>query len=309
MNGWTLADLPSQRGRVAIVTGASPGGLGYETALALAGAGAHVVLTARNPDKGEAARRALLARHPEAEVCVEALDLARLASVRAFAKRLATRHAAVDLLINNAGVMAPPQRQTTADGMELQLGSNYLGHFALTAQVLPLLRAASAPRVVNLSSLAHRQARIDFDDLQSERSYRPWKAYGQSKLAMLMFSLELQRRSNTHGWGVRAIAAHPGIAQTALIANGPDGAGRRSASGVATGLFTRCIGHSASAGALPTLYAATSPQAQAGGYYGPNGLFELKGDPAPAKIAHQAHDQQGAARLWDTACALTGVAF
>ncbi|KAB7769755.1 oxidoreductase [Xanthomonas maliensis] len=309
MSGWTLADLPSQRARVAVVTGASPGGLGYETALALAGAGARVVLTARNPDKGEAARQALLAQHPEADVCVEALDLAHLASVRAFAERLAARHAAVDLLINNAGVMAPPQRQTTADGMELQLGSNYLGHVALTAQVLPLLRAASAPRVVNLSSLAHRQARIDFDDLQSERPYRPWKAYGQSKLAMLMFSLELQRRSDAHGWGVRALAAHPGIAQTALIANGPDGAGRRSASGVAVGLMAHYLGHSASAGALPTLYAATAPQAQPGGYCGPGDLFELKGHPAPAKIGRQAHDRQVAARLWETACALTGVAF
>lgn len=309
MSRWTLANLPPQRARVAVITGASPGGLGYETALALAGAGASLVLTARNAAKGEAARQALLAAHPAATVRVETLDLAQLASVRAFADRLAAYQQRVDLLINNAGVMAPPQRQTTADGMELQFGSNYLGHFALTAQLLPLLRAAAAPRVVNLSSLAHRQARIDFDDLQTERPYRPWKAYGQSKLAMLMFSMELQRRSDAQGWGLHSVAAHPGVARTALIANGPAAGGRRTALGAATALLGPYLSHSAAAGALPTLYAATAPQAQGGGYYGPDGLFELKGDPAPAKIARQAHDRHVAARLWETSCTLAGVAF
>lgn len=309
MSRWTLADLPSQRDKIAVVTGASPGGLGYETALALAGAGASVVLATRNPGKAETARQAILAAHPAADVRVEALDLAQLASVAAFAARMAARSPRLDLLINNAGVMAPPQRQTTADGLELQFGSNYLGHFALTAQLLPLLRAAPAARVVNLSSLAHRHARIDFDDLQCERPYRPWKAYGQSKLAMLMFSLELQRRSDAQGWGVRAIAAHPGIAQTALVANGPAVGGRRTAIGAATKWLAPWISHSAAAGALPTLYAATSPNAQPGGYYGPDGLFELKGDPAPARIARQVRDPQVAARLWEVACRLAGVAF
>ncbi|MEA5125452.1 oxidoreductase [Xanthomonas floridensis] len=309
MSGWTLADLPPQRARVAVITGASPGGLGFETALALAGAGASLVLTARNPDKGQAARQALLARYPDANVRVEALDLAQLASVRAFAERLGAQQPRVDLLINNAGVMAPPQRQTTADGMELQFGSNYLAHFALTAQLLPLLRAAAAPRVVNLSSLAHRSARIDFDDLQSARPYRPWKAYGQSKLAMLIFSMELQRRSDAQGWNVRAIAAHPGLARTALIANGPAAGGRRTAIGAATALLGPYISHSAAAGALPTLYAATDPQAQGGGYYGPDGLFELKGAPAPAIIARQVQDRQVATRLWETSCTLADVAF
>lgn len=306
---WTLADLPSQRDKLAIVTGASPGGLGYETALALAGAGASVVLAARNPAKGETARQAILAAHPAADVRVEALDLAQLVSVAAFAERIAARSSRLDLLINNAGVMAPPQRQTTADGLELQFGSNYIGHFALTAQLLPLLRAAPAARVVNLSSLAHRQGRIDFDDLQSERPYRPWKAYGQSKLAMLMFALELQRRSDARGWGLCAVAAHPGIAQTALVANGPDADGRRSVVGTATRWLAPLISHSAAAGALPTLYAATSPQVRGGAYYGPDGLFELKGDPAPARIARQARDPQVAARLWEVACTLAGVTF
>ncbi|WP_369942169.1 SDR family oxidoreductase [Xanthomonas medicagonis] len=309
MSRWTLAELPPQRAKLAIVTGASPGGLGYETALALAGAGASVVLAARNPAKGETARQAVLAAHPAADVRVEALDLAQLASVAAFAQRIAARSPRLDLLINNAGVMAPPQRQTTADGLELQFGSNYLGHFALTARLLPLLRAAPGARVVNLSSLAHHTGRINFDDLQSERPYRPWQAYAQSKLAMLMFALELQRRSDAQGWGIRAPAAHPGIAQTALIANGPDGAGRRSAAGVATRLLAPWISHSAAAGALPTLYAATAPQAEGGGYYGPDGLFELKGDPAPARIGRRARDPQVAARLWEVSCTLAGVAF
>ncbi|PPU68428.1 oxidoreductase [Xanthomonas pisi] len=309
MTGWSLADLPPQRAKVAVITGASVGGLGFETALALAGAGSSVVLTARSPAKGEAARQALLAVHPDATVRVELLDLAQLASVRAFAERLAARQQWVDLLINNAGVMAPPQRRTTADGMELQFGSNYLGHFALTAQLLPLLRAAAAPRVVNLSSLAHRNARIDFDDLQSARPYRRWKAYGQSKLAMLVFSMELQRRSDAQHWGLRAIAAHPGLARTALIANGPASDGRRSAIAVAAALLGPYINHSAAAGALPTLYAATDPQARGGGYYGPAGLLELKGPPAPATIARQVHDRQAATRLWETSCTLAEVAF
>ncbi|MCC8538830.1 SDR family NAD(P)-dependent oxidoreductase [Xanthomonas axonopodis pv. poinsettiicola] len=193
--------------------------------------------------------------------------------------------------------------------MELQLGSNYLAHFALTARLLPLLRAASAPRVVNLSSIAHRSARIDFDDLQGERPYRAWKAYGQSKLAMLMFSRELQRRSDAHGWGLRAVAAHPGIAQTALIANGPAAGGRRTAIDLLTRWLGPAISQSAAAGALPTLYAATAPQAQAGGYYGPGGLFELKGSPAPASVARQAQDPEVAARLWDASCTLTGERF
>ncbi|MCS3811342.1 oxidoreductase [Xanthomonas sp. 4461] len=309
MTGWTLADLPPQRAKVAVITGASVGGLGFETALALAGAGASVVLTARNPDKGETARQALLAVHPDATVRVELLDLARLASVRAFAERLAAHQQWVDLLINNAGVMAPPERQTTADGMELQFGSNYLGHFALTAQLLPLLRAATAPRVVNLSSLAHRHARIDFDDLQTARPYRPWKAYGQSKLAMLIFSMELQRRSEMHGWGLRALAAHPGFARTALIANGPAIDGRPGVLGAVNRVISPYISHSAAAGALPTLYAATDPQARGGGYYGPDGLLELKGTPTPATIARQVHDRQAATRLWETSCTLADVAF
>jgi NAD(P)-dependent dehydrogenase (short-subunit alcohol dehydrogenase family) len=211
MTDWTTA---------AVVTGAT-GGLGYETALALAGAGATVVLTGRNDLKGRHALDGIRARFPDARIVYETLDLASLASVADFAGRFAAGHAALDILVNNAGVMALPTRQTTADGFEMQFGTNYLGHYALTARLLPWLRRGKQPRLVNLSSMAHRSGAIDFDDLQGARAYRPWKAYSQSKLAMLIFALELQRRSDTAGWGVMSNAAHPGYARTDLMANGP----------------------------------------------------------------------------------------
>lgn len=187
----------------------------------------------------------------------------------------------------------------------MQLGTDNLGHYALTAQLLPLLLAASAARVVNLSSLAHQQGRIDFEDLQG-RSYRPWKAYGQSKLAMLMFAFELQRRSDASGWGLLSNAAHPGFARTELIANGPGVSGLLWR---ASRTLQPLASHSAAAGALPTLHAATSSDAQASGYYGPNGLFELKGPPGPAKVSDRARDLAVAARLWNLSAELTGVPF
>ncbi len=302
---FTVKDIPSQAGKLAVITGAT-GGLGYETALALAAAGAKVVLAARNPKKGDEALARIRAIHSGADIRFELLDLASLTSVAAFAERLNGEGAPIDLLVNNAGIMALPQRQTTADGFEAQLGVNYLSHFALTAQMLPLLRAAPAPRVVNLSSLAHRTGKIDFDDLQGQRLYKPWKAYSQSKLAMLMFALELQRQSNAGGWGVMSNAAHPGFARTELIPNGPGAGG---AMGVVSGLLFPFASHSAAAGALPTLLAATSPQARPAAYYGPDGFYEMKGPPAPAKIMPQAQDQAVAARLWEVSETLTGVRF
>jgi NAD(P)-dependent dehydrogenase (short-subunit alcohol dehydrogenase family) len=305
MSGWTTADIPSQYGKTAVITGAT-GGLGYETALALASAGATVVLTGRSDAKGRTALEWIRAQFPKARISYETLDLASLASVADFAARFAAAYPSLDLLINNAGVMALPKRQVTADGFEMQLGTNYLGHYALTANLLPLLRRAHQPRVVNLSSLAHRSGTINFDDLQSARSYTPWKAYSQSKLAMLMFALELQRRSDAAGWGLISNAAHPGYARTDLIANGP------GASGLLWQLnksLRPLMSHSAAAGALPTLLAATSAQAKAGGYYGPNGFYGLKGPPAPAKIMPHAKDGVVAARLWDISAALTGVSF
>ncbi len=303
-HAWTIKDTPSQKGRLAVVTGA--GGLGFDTAAALAGAGATVIVAGRNPAKGEEALRRIRAVHPNASMVFDALDLADLQSVAACATRIAASHDHLDLLINNAGVMAPPRRQTTADGFELQLGTNYLGHFALTAHLLPLLRQASRPRVVNVSSIAHNSGQIRFDDLQWERDYDPWAAYGQSKLAMLMFALELQRRSDAAGWGLTSTAAHPGFASTDLIANGP---GRRSPMARIGGLFLPLISQSSADGALPTLYAATAAEAAGGGYYGPGGLFELTGAPRPANVARQARDRATASRLWQVSEVLTRVSF
>ena len=305
MTGWTTADIPSQSGKTAVVTGAT-GGLGYETALALAAAGAAVVLTGRNDDKGRHAIQKIRDRFPDAKVAYENLDLASLASVAAFASRYAATHAALDLLINNAGVMALPALQVTEDGFEMQLGTNYFGHYALTAHLLPLLRRGHQPRVVNLSSLAHRTGAIHFDDLQSARSYAPGKAYCQSKLAMLIFALELQRRSDAAGWGLMSNAAHPGFARTELIANGP---GNSGALGFLGKVLQPFASHSPAAGALPTLFAATSPAAKAAGYYGPNGFYEMKGPPSPARIMPRAKDAAVAERLWDVSATLTGVSF
>jgi NAD(P)-dependent dehydrogenase (short-subunit alcohol dehydrogenase family) len=304
MTGWSTADIPPLNGRTAVITGAT-GGLGYETARALAGAGAHVVLTGRNEAKGRHALQNIRSQFPNAEIAYETLDLANLASVAEFATRYAGAHTSLDLLINNAGVMALPQRQVTSDGFEMQLGTNYLGHYALTAHLLPLLRQGHQPRVVNLSSLAHRTGAINFGDLQSARSYSSWKAYCQSKLAMLMFALELQRRSDTAGWGLLSNAAHPGYARTDLIANGPGD----SLLWQLSKSLQPLISQSAAEGALPTLFAATSPEAKAAGYYGPNWFYELKGPPVPAKIMPQAKDAASAARLWDVSAALTGVSF
>ncbi|WP_298240243.1 SDR family oxidoreductase [uncultured Bradyrhizobium sp.] len=305
MTDWTTADIPSLSGKTAVVTGAT-GGLGYETAMALAGAGAIVILTGRNDAKGLRAIEGICARFPGALIAYEHLDLASLSSVTDFAGRFAAGNEQLDLLVNNAGVMALPKRRETEDGFEMQLGTNYLGHYVLTARLLPQLRRATAPRVVNLSSLAHRSGAINFDDLQGKHSYRPWRAYCQSKLAMLMFSLELQRRSDAAGWGIRSIAAHPGFARTDLIANGP---GANTFQWRIGRLLQPLFSQSAAEGALPTLFAATAPAAEPGGYYGPNGFYEMKGAPAAAKIMPHAKDFAVAAMLWDVSATLTGISF
>jgi NAD(P)-dependent dehydrogenase (short-subunit alcohol dehydrogenase family) len=305
MTGWTSADIPPQHGRIAVITGAT-GGLGYETALALAGAGAAVVLTGRNEAKGRRAIEEIRSQFPTARISYEDLDLAKLASVAAFVDRFNSAHSSLDLLINNAGVMSLPKRQETADGFEMQFGTNYLGHYALTARLLPLLRRGAHPRVVNLSSLAHRSGAINFSDLQGTRSYSPWRTYCQSKLAMLMFAIELQRRSDAAGWGLMSNAAHPGYARTDLIPNGPGAKGFLSRISKA---LQPLMSHSAAEGALPTLFAATSPRAEPAGYYGPDWFYELKGPPVPAKIMPQAMDEATAARLWEVSAALTGVSF
>ena len=296
------ADIPSQFGRSAVVTGAT-GGLGYEMALALARAGAEVILTGRDDRKGLSAIEKIHREVSCARISYEPLDLSNLASIADFSQRTLSRQS-LDLLINNAGVMALPRRQVTADGFEMQFGTNYLGHFVLTARLMPLLRRASGPRVVNVSSLAHRTAFIDFDDLQGARVYSPWKAYGQSKLALLMFALELQRRSDASGWNLTSNAAHPGFARTSLFASGPGGL-LALASGIAAPFF----GQSATDGARPILFAATSPKAKPGAYYGPGGIGEFRGAPAPALIMPQARDAATAARLWEVSEKLAETSF
>ncbi|MGH8080468.1 MAG: SDR family oxidoreductase [Lysobacter sp.] len=307
MKIFTLDDISHQPGRRVVITGAT-GGIGFHTALALAGAEFDVILTGRNADKGASALSRIREVHPQARVRYEDLDLASLRSVERFVARYSEQHDSLDLLINNAGVMTPPQRLSTADGFELQFGTNYLGHYALTAQLLPLLRKGLAPRVVNVSSGAHRLlADIHFDDLQWQRAYKPWRAYAQSKLAMLSFALELQRRSNAGDWGLMSNAAHPGYARTDLIANGP------GTDAWLTRLSIRWMqpwtSHSAADGAMPSLYAAASAAARNSGYYGPRDMFEMKGPVVEAKIGARASDEAIAARLWDASARLTGVSW
>ncbi len=304
---WSLTDAPRLDGKIAIVTGAT-GGLGWETALGLAQQGAMTILAGRNPVKGADALARLTAQAPGSMARFELLDLASLDSVAMFAGRVTAAHPAVSVLVNNAGVMALPTRQVTADGFELQFGTNYLGHFALTARLLPQLLASSSARVVSVSSLAHRRARMDFGDPQAAQSYKPWTAYGQSKLAMLMFARELQRRATASGWPLRSIAAHPGWAVTDLIGNGP-GAGKPGLKkAMMEGAF-RVLGQSAARGALPILYAALAPEAEAGGYYGPNGFMEIKGEVGPSQVMPQAEDAGAGVQLWELSEQETGVRF
>lgn len=303
MTSWTVSDIPSQRGRTAVVAGT--GGLGFHDALALARAGANVIIAGRNPSKGAAAVNQIRQSVPTANVTFGTLDLASLDSIEAFSESLRSSRDSLDLLINNAAVMTPPKRQVTSDGFELQFGTNYLGHFALTAKLLPLLRKGNEPRVVSLSSVAARSGTINFDDLQAQRSYRPMRVYGQSKLACLMFALELQRRSDAAGWGIQSIAAHPGISRTDLL---PNGAGAWSAPGMVR-RYMWFLFQPASQGALPTLFAATSPQAQGGAYYGPDKLGEMRGYPTVARVPPQALDTSVAARLWIESEALTEAVF
>ncbi|WP_217594244.1 SDR family oxidoreductase [Cohnella sp. GbtcB17] len=301
---WTATDIPTQLGRSAIITGT--GGLGYETALELAKHGAEVILAGRDHAKGEDAVKKIRSTVPSAQVRFAELDLASLSSIQAFGERMTKERQSLDLLINNAGVMTPPTRKTTKDGFELQFGTNYLGHFALTAHLMPLLRKGKNPRVVHLSSIAHRNGAIHFDDLQFERRYHAMEAYSQSKIAMLMFALELQRRSDASGWNLMSIPVHPGISRTELIVNG---SGPNSPAGILRRTLGSVLFQPAAQGALPTLFAATSPHAKGGTYYGPSGFSELRGLPKPGKIAPQALDPAVASRLWEVSEQLTHVEF
>jgi NAD(P)-dependent dehydrogenase (short-subunit alcohol dehydrogenase family) len=299
--------VPGQAGRLFVVTGANSG-LGREAARRLAGAGAHVVLAVRTLAKGEQAREAILAEFPQAAIEVRRLDLADLGSVKEFAEGVIADGTPLDVLLSNAGVMTPPSRLTTADGFELQFGTNFLGHFALTLRLLPLLRAAAAPRVVSVSSMAARFGTIQFDDLQREHGYRPMSAYGQSKLADLLLARQLARVATERGWNLMSNAAHPGYTRTNLL---DAGAALRRPGGRPTLMHTVSkIPHpaqSVQAGTEPLLYAATSPDAVNGGYYGPRGPFEIAGPAGTAQLPRQARDAGMAARLWAEAERLTSV--
>ncbi len=307
MTGWTADDIPDQGGRAALVTGANSG-LGFHTALQLGRHGARVLMGVRDPSRGEQALVRARAAAPDGSFEVVSLDLADLSSIRAAAGEVASRVERLDILVNNAGVMAIPHQQT-ADGFEKQLGVNHLGHFALTGLVLPLLLAAPAPRVVTVSSGAHRGAKgINFDDLQSARSYSPLRAYSQSKLANLLFAAELDRRADAAGTGLISAAAHPGLAATSLMRNRPGESGRRLI-GALGGLAFKLFGQSEAAGAWPQLYAATMPEVLGGEYFGPSGSGEQRGYPQRVGRTDAANDPAAAAHLWEVSRELTGVAY
>jgi NAD(P)-dependent dehydrogenase (short-subunit alcohol dehydrogenase family) len=290
---WTAADMPDQAGKTAVVTGANSG-LGLVISRELARAGATVVMACRNVKKGERAAAEVGKRAQ-----LEALDLADLDSVRDFAGRLS--EARVDVLVNNAGVMAPPRR-LTADGFESQFGTNHLGHFALTGLLVPKLLAAPEPRVVTMSSGGHRMGRINFDDLHGERRYNNWLAYGQSKLANLLFAFELQRRADGQ---LQSLAAHPGYSATNLQFAGP----ARWYERASMALTNRLSAQGADQGALPALYAATVTDVPGGSYIGPDGFLEARGHPHLVTAAGKAYDPEVAARLWEVSEALTGVRY
>ncbi len=314
---WQASDIPSLIGKRVLITGANSG-IGYHTALKLARKGAHVILACRDRRRGEAALARMKADSPGIHAELALLDLASLASIHDFAATELAQRRPLHLLINNAGVMAPPRRMETVDGFELQFGINVIGHFALTALLMPALEradnesfavGAGRPRVVTIASIAHKRGRINFEDLQSARNYSPLGAYQQSKLANLLIAFELDRRLRVTNSGIMSVAAHPGVADTNLFKSGQYSAVENS--------FRYLLGHvigimlnTDSEGALPTLYAATSIDAKDAGYYGPQGFQEMRGEEVgPAKLAPQANDAATASRLWKICEELTGIKF
>jgi NAD(P)-dependent dehydrogenase (short-subunit alcohol dehydrogenase family) len=308
MSKWTPQQIPPQQGRLAIVTGANSG-IGYQTARYLSRAGATVILACRNREKGEGARAKIVAGNATAgnataKVEVRALDVADLDSVRRFASEFLNENKLLDLLINNAGVMSIPERRATPQGFETQFGTNHLGHFALTGLLLPALLRRPNSRVVTVASLAHQRGKLNFDDLNAERGYDPRGAYQQSKLANLVFGLEFDRRLRARSAETASMIAHPGVALTNIV------------SGMGSGLKARIlnallplVAQSDDRGSWPLLYAATSPEAHGGGYYGPDGIAEVKGTPVEVKPKPHALDTAAGKRLWDISETLTGVHY
>jgi NAD(P)-dependent dehydrogenase (short-subunit alcohol dehydrogenase family) len=304
--GWTTDEIPDQQGKVAVVTGGNSG-IGYEAALALAKKGAHVVLAVRSAEKGQAAARAIKGAHPAATVETMALDLSDLGSVRGFAEAFLKRFTRLPLLINNAGVMALPFRQTK-DGFEMQFGTNHLGHFALTGLLLPAILAAPQSRVVTVSSGMHLRGVMDFANLDGSRSYGRWRAYAQSKLANLLFAYELQRRLATIGADTISVGCHPGYAATNLQTAGPKMDGSRLSERISA-IGNRLFAQSAAMGALPTLYAATAPDVNGCDYIGPVGFIQMYGAPGKTPSSARSYDPVVAAQLWQVSEQLTGVRY
>ena len=300
--GWTAEEIPDQHGRLAIVTGANSG-LGRIVARELARRGAHVIIASRDRAKGAEAASAIEAASTSSTVDCEQLDLADLGSIRAFADRVRAGHDHIDLLLNNAGVMATPYRRT-ADGFELQIGTNHFGHFALTGLLLPLLHERPHARVVIVASNAHKRGRMRFDDLQGERGYSRWGAYAQSKLANLLFAFELNRRIKAAGWPLTCVAAHPGYSATNLQLSGPPPY-ERPVMRLGNWLFAQ----PAEMGALPLLYAATAPDLPGGSYVGPDRMGEMRGHPVLVEATERARDEEAARRLWEISERLTGVVY
>lgn len=307
---WTTAQIPDQHGRRVILTGANSG-IGYPAALELARSGATVVLACRSRERGEAAKDRIAKTVMGAQVEVDELDLASLRGVRAFAERELARNKELHVLVNNAGVMSPPKRLETEDRFELQFGTNVLGHFALTGLLMPKLARAGGdrPRVVTVASIAHKRGSLNFTDLQYHGGYSPTKAYQQSKLANLVFALELDRRLRAAGSPVMSMAAHPGVANTNLF-KVQDYGKLEMATRVAISHLIGLVMNTDAQGAIPTLFAATAKEAESGGYYGPQGLAETRGgDVGPAKVFPQARDAGDARKLWSICEELTGVVF
>jgi NAD(P)-dependent dehydrogenase (short-subunit alcohol dehydrogenase family) len=306
MSKWTVNDMPDQTGRVAIVTGANSG-LGYESALALASKGAEVIMAVRNMTKGEQAVADIKAQHPSANLVLMELDLGSLDSVHQFAEEYKSQYDRLDILMNNAGIMAVPQG-TTEDGFEKQLGVNHLGHFALTGLLLDVILATPSSRVVNVTSTANYMGDFDFDDLMLEENYSRYGAYGNSKLANVMFTFELQRRLDAAGASTISNTAHPGLAATQLQVNTTERSGNAIESFFYHRFFMPVFSQSQAKGALPQLYAATAPDAEPAAYYGPD-FFQMRGYPKEFKANSAAYNADDAKRLWDMSEELTGVTY
>ena len=303
---WSTMDIPDQTGKNIIVTGANSG-LGYQTSLELVKKGARVILACRNEEKGNLAASRISNQVPNAVLEVLSLDLSDLSSIRFFVKKFSEKYNKLNVLVNNAGVMALPQLQT-ADQFEMQFGTNHLGHFALTALLFPILKETANSRVVTLSSLMHKFGKINFDDLNCEKSYAKWKAYGQSKLANLMFATELQKKLDIHDIKMLSLAAHPGWSATNLQTKGAELEHARVTKKL-NELANKLLAQSASIGALPSLYAATSPKVKPGSYYGPGGWLKMHGHPVEEKINRKLVDPEISGKLWLKSEELIGIKF